>query len=297
MDTQKKSQAKNHEGFTLVELLVVIAIIALLLAVLMPALNKARTIATGVVCASHLKDMGTMLEAYATENNGRMVPGFPYGARWWDRLGKYYHRTMSGADDRGTYALFRCPLEKKKNNNVAGEYGYNTHFACPSTDTKGTLTDQSDDTWSFSNFWWSKRERFKQPSTLPVFWDLNGDTFTPPPVPLNLNGYPHVSILKYGWDSVSNPRAGKKVTAQPTSFNGPAPCHGRKINYVFADGHAGSNGFWPYDVKSSPLTGQTMSFARPGNWDDYWTFFHPTRKLYVNGTSGALTVGDAWPGP
>jgi len=56
-------------AFTLVELLVVISIIAVLLAVLMPSLNRAREQAKRVTCASNVKQIGLGLTMYALENN------------------------------------------------------------------------------------------------------------------------------------------------------------------------------------------------------------------------------------
>ena len=60
---------KRKQGFTLVELLVVIAIIALLMAVLLPALNKAREQARRVVCASNIKQIGVAMMAYTSDND------------------------------------------------------------------------------------------------------------------------------------------------------------------------------------------------------------------------------------
>lgn len=57
----------KNKGFTLVELLVVIAIIAMLLAILMPALGKVRALAYRVVCSTNLKGIGSGIMIYAND--------------------------------------------------------------------------------------------------------------------------------------------------------------------------------------------------------------------------------------
>ncbi len=64
-------------GFTLIELLVVISIIALLVAILMPALGKARAQAQMIVCQTNLKQYGIGMFMYLDDNDGK----FPYP--WW----------------------------------------------------------------------------------------------------------------------------------------------------------------------------------------------------------------------
>ena len=89
-----KMMKRNRRGFTLIELLVVIAIIALLVAILLPALGQAREAGRRLVSASNLRQLNTVIHAYALEQKDSYPNPFDtspsYPVQWYEVIPQQY---------------------------------------------------------------------------------------------------------------------------------------------------------------------------------------------------------------
>src|ERR1043166_4645187 len=82
--TKARISRMPRNGFTLIELLVVVAIIAILAALLLPALRGARDKAKQIQCAANLKQIGIAALLYAGDNNDCVPFFYQTGTRWGD---------------------------------------------------------------------------------------------------------------------------------------------------------------------------------------------------------------------
>ncbi len=100
--SKQRATSAARGGFTLVELLVVIAIIALLMSILMPALNRVKKQAKEVACRANLRQWGLIWAMYTDEYDNK----FPVylGANWMRSLIEYYRRTEK---------LLYCPMTSR----------------------------------------------------------------------------------------------------------------------------------------------------------------------------------------
>ena len=123
----------RQSGFTLVELLVVISIIALLVSILLPALNRARAAAITVKCVAQQKQLVTAWVTYAADQEGRLVGGHVGNTHGWvsypqDEAGNFDVSTTAHrlrGLQRGAFfryisnnlEIYRCPAAR---NNFEG---------------------------------------------------------------------------------------------------------------------------------------------------------------------------------
>jgi prepilin-type N-terminal cleavage/methylation domain-containing protein len=145
-----ENSARQRRAFTLVELLVVVGIIAVLVAILLPALNKARAAALRIACASNVRQLGMATLMYAGDNKGVLMSqerfdnalfgdyADPSISRW---TNIYFKVPSNGASDPDTNTrtylrfntpkVFICPAAEPRANNSRWFYAYfsGSHFS------------------------------------------------------------------------------------------------------------------------------------------------------------------------
>ena len=127
----QRSSSATSKSFTLIELLVVIAIIAILAAILLPALNKARQSGLDASCKSNLKQVMAASLMYIDDNDGYMIYhttnfrtyGKNYNCRSW---GQQYNNSIAEQYFPDKNSVL-CPAGKQPNWNDGDDWAYRSY--------------------------------------------------------------------------------------------------------------------------------------------------------------------------
>jgi prepilin-type N-terminal cleavage/methylation domain-containing protein/prepilin-type processing-associated H-X9-DG protein len=245
---------RETRGFTLVELLVVIGIIALLIAMLMPALNRARDSANTVACLSNHKQVVLSLLMYAHHNKGH----FPYSSKY-AAANHVTFRDWSIA--QRTLGARRCTGQGSRHYNLltlslapgGWNNGHGSDVEDPRWITASSRFVTRNDTWQQNPNWnnnpterWrvAKKITWARPASQVM---LTADAY----VPTQMDAV-HGATPSEGGDSVGPDYSN---AAERLRFR-----HGMnldRINLGFVDGHAET---WEYSsIRPAPPGWQTRS--------------------------------------
>lgn len=255
MALYQERTVRHHRAFTLIELLVVIAIIAILAALIFPALARSKSKAQGIACNNNIRQLTLAWTLYSADNNDRLVNN--YGKpetistrhTWANNVEdwgnsddntnlNYVTDTLFSPYDNRSAAIFKCPADRAPadNGQRIRSMSMNAMVGDP-----GNLVDQFNPL--YVQFF--KLSDIKDLAGIYVFLDEHPDTIN--------DGFFVNRLEDYQWQNV------------------PASYHNGAVNLAFADGHFESHRWVVGDTVRAPVRGGVGSaFAAAPTTDFEW---------------------------
>jgi len=274
---------KKNKAFTLIELLVVIAIIAILAALLLPALAKAKENATGIACMNNNKQIMLAWSLFASDNEDRI----PYASAYksepsWNFAWAVGVLRQTGVNQDLSFVtegvlkkylgfskdVFKCPADKaiitdNKGNHIYRDRSYSMNIFM------GGWSG-----WPFSEDrrWttYRKLEEIRNPSNRWVLLDMRGESINAGNYRVDMAGYPG-DESKYCFQQ-----------------DWPGVYHNNATNFSFADGHSDKQRWLDNRTLVPPIPIPGGKVSSRGNLDIAWmqertTEKDPVTRNYVGG--------------
>jgi len=243
-----KSKIRNQKCFTLIELLVVVAIIAVLVAMLLPALAKARQATLDVACSTTLSQANKLFVMFWDDNNGLIPMGGYYSGKWeywWPvcllkSAGVKTTETMANVDQWGKFLA--CPAAEREFGPLCLSFALN----CTQHNKNGTDVDPVTGLQGFQ-FITGRLSRIQNPDRCPLLVDAWQ------------SGYPYAynTYTQFFWpgtrDGDPPPRHGSFHSSNYVNYD-PASVYSRGgfFHVLYFDGHLGKSEDVPSNWRAAP---------------------------------------------